>query len=117
MEDGGLRALEDTGRSGAVARQGSGINGDYKLGMDLRRFEADYAGAAVPSATIEVNAKLLHSADQRVAAARTFQASRPGADAAVPAVVASLDAALAAVTRQLAGRVLVAGQQHDQQPH
>src|SRR3546814_12581030 len=82
VEDGVLRALEDSGRIGAVARQGSGINGDYKLVMDLRRFEADYAGAAVPSATIEVNAKLLHSADQRVAASRTFQASRPAADAA-----------------------------------
>ena len=85
--------------------------------MDVRRFEADYAGAVVPSATIEVNAKLLHSADQQVAASRTFLAARPAADAAVPAVVASFDAALADVTRQIAGWVLVAGQQHDQQPH
>lgn len=117
LEDAVLRALEDSGRIGAVARQGSGISGDYKLVMDLRRFEADYAGAAVPSATIEVNAKLLHSADQQVAAARTFLASRPAADTAVPAVIASFDAALADVTRQIAGWVLVAGQQHDQQPH
>src|SRR3546814_4964845 len=77
LEDAVLRALEDSGRIGAVARQGSGINGNYKLVMDLRRFEADYAGAAVPAATIEVNAKLLHSADQQVAASRTFQAARP----------------------------------------
>lgn len=117
LEDAVLRALEDSGRIGAVARQGSGINGNYKLVMDLRRFEADYAGAAVPSATIEVNAKLLHSADQQVAASRTFLAARPAADTAVPAVVASFDAALADVTRQIAGWVLVAGQQHEQQPH
>ena len=117
LEDAVLRALEDSGHIGAVARQGSGIAGDYKLVMDVRRFEADYAGAAVPAATIEINAKLLHTADQQVAASRTFLASRPASDAAVPAVVASFDAALADVTRQIAGWVLVAGQQHDQQPH
>ena len=117
LEDAVLRALEDSGRIGAVARQGSGINGDYKLVMDVRRFEADYAGAAVPSATIEVNAKLLHPADQQVAASRTFLASRPASDAAVPAVVASFDAALADITGQIAGWVLVAGQQHEQQLH
>src|SRR3546814_9612452 len=95
LEDAVLRALEDSGRIGAVARQGSGINGNYKLVMDVRRFEADYAGAAIPSATIEVNAKLLHPVDQQVVASRTFLAARPAADAAVPAVVASFDAALA----------------------
>src|SRR3546814_6044180 len=76
-----LRALEDSGRIGAVARQGSGINGNYKLVMDVCRFEADYAGAAIPSATIEVNAKLLHPVDQQVVASRTFLAARPAADA------------------------------------
>src|SRR3546814_9443388 len=65
LEDAVLRALEDSGHIGAVARQGSGIAGDYKLVMDVRRFEADYAGAAVPAATIEINAKLLHTADQQ----------------------------------------------------
>lgn len=117
LEDAILRALEDSGRIGAVARQGSGIDGDYKLLMDLRRFEADYAGAAVPSATIEVNAKLLHPIDQQVAATRTFLVSRPAAGTAVPEVAAAFDAALAETTREIAGWVLVAGQQHQQQPH
>src|SRR3546814_8916152 len=66
LEDAVLRALEDSGRIGAVARQGSGINGNYKLVMDVRRFEADYAGAAIPSATIEVNAKLLDRKSTRL---------------------------------------------------
>src|SRR3546814_2351342 len=55
LEDAVLRALGDSGRIGAVARQGSGINGNYKLVMGVRRFEADYAGAAIPSETIAVN--------------------------------------------------------------
>src|SRR3546814_11720760 len=85
LEDAVLRALEDSGHIGAVARQGSGIAGDYKLVMDVRRFEADYAGAAVPAATIEINAKLLHPADQPGAASRTLLASRSAAEAGVPA--------------------------------
>lgn len=117
LEDAVLRTLEDSGRIGAVARQGSGIDGDYKLLMDLRRFEADYAGAAVPAATIEVNAKLLHPVDQQVVASRTFLVARPASGTAVPEVAAAFDAALADTTRQIAGWVLEAGALHQQQPH
>src|SRR3546814_8275751 len=73
LEDAVLRALEDSGHIGAVARQGSGIAGDYKLVMDVRRFEADYASAAVPAATIEINAKLLHTADQKRKDKHTYE--------------------------------------------
>ena len=44
-----LRALEDSSKIPAVARQGSRIGADYRLVMDIRHFEADYAGAATPS--------------------------------------------------------------------
>ena len=77
IEDTVLRALEDSGKIPPSPAQGSGIGADYKLVMDLRRFEADYAGAAIPSATIEVNAKLLHAGDQRVVASRTFLQVQP----------------------------------------
>ena len=117
LEDAILRALEDSGRIAAVARQGSGIDGDYRLVMDLRRFEADYAGAAVPSATIEVNAKLLHPVDQQVAATRTFLVARPASGTAVSEVAAAFDAALGETTRQMAAWILVTGEQHQQQPH
>ncbi|MDN5780583.1 MAG: ABC-type transport auxiliary lipoprotein family protein [Luteimonas sp.] len=117
LEDAVLRGLEDSGRIGGVARQGSGIDGDYKLVMDLRRFEADYAGAAVPAATIEVNAKLLHPIDQQVVASRTFIGKQPAASTGVADVSASFDAALGDIARQIDGWVLVTGQQHDLQPH
>ena len=45
---------------------------DYTLLSEIRRFEADYAGAAVPSATIEVTVKLLQATDQDVVATQTF---------------------------------------------
>ena len=117
LEDAVLRGLEDSGRIGAVARQGSGIDGDYKLVMDLRRFEADYAGAVIPAAVIEVNAKLLHPIDQQVVAARTFIVKQPTASTGVGDVSASFDAALGDIAQQIDGWVLVTGQQHEQQPH
>ena len=117
LEDSILRTLEDSGKLGAVARQGKGIEGDYRLVMDLRRFEADYAGAAVPSATIEVSAKLLHPVDRRAVASRTFLVARPAVGTAIPEVVSAFDEALAEVTRQVSGWVLASGTQHDQPPH
>jgi ABC-type uncharacterized transport system auxiliary subunit len=61
-----LRTLEDSGKIAAVARQGSGISADYKLVLELRRFESAYTTAGMPpTVKIELNAKLLRSADQR----------------------------------------------------
>ena len=105
-----LRTLEDSGRIGSVARLGAGVRADYRLLLDLRRFEADYAGQAVPSATIEVNAKLLRMRDQHIVAARTFLQAQPAADAEVAQVVAAFDQALAAISHDLAGWTLQSGQ-------
>lgn len=105
-----LRALEDSGRIPAAARAGTGIRADYKLVMDLRRFEADYAGTAVPSATIELAAKLLDSHDQRVVAARTFQQVRPADGVEVARVVAAFEQALGALTAELVGWTLLSGE-------
>ncbi|GAB2502928.1 ABC-type transport auxiliary lipoprotein family protein [Lysobacter humi (ex Lee et al. 2017)] len=104
-----LRTLEDSGRLPAVARAGSGIVGDYRLLLDIRRFEADYAGAAVPSATIEVSAKLLHSKSADVVASRVFVQAEPAAGTAVPAVVDAFDRALARVSRDVADWTVASG--------
>src|SRR3546814_13036313 len=58
LEDAVLRALEDSGRISAVARQGSGINGNYQPVLDLRRFESAHASAAIPTATYRATATL-----------------------------------------------------------
>ena len=110
LEDALLRGFEDSGRIGAVARIATGIRSDYKLAIDLRRFESDYAGNARPAATIELNAKLIHSLDQRVVASRTFLVAEPAADTAVPSVATAFETALARTTTELIGWTLAAGQ-------
>lgn len=112
LQDTVLRTLEDSQKIAAVARQGSGIAADYKLEMDLRRFEADYAGGAVPAATIEVNAKLLHSIDQDVVATRTFLQSVPAAGTDTAQVAQAFEQALAAIGHDIAGWTLASGNAH-----
>lgn len=113
LEDGVLRTLEDSEKIAGVARQSSGIAADYRLVMELRQFEADYAGAAVPSAVIEVNAKLLCVHDQAVAGSRTFRHAIPAAGTDVALVSDAFSQAMAATNREIAGWVLASGQAHE----
>jgi len=111
-----LRTLEDSGDIRAVARQGSGISADYKLVTELRRFDADYDGGAVPKATIEVNAKLLHVSDQDIVEARTFRQAVPAAATDVGSVARAFDQALGKVAHDMSGWILATGQAHQRQP-
>lgn len=108
-----LRALEDSQKIPAVARQGSGIAADYNLLMDVRRFEADYAGNALPAATIEVNAKLLHSPDQDIIASKTFLQAAPSASTDTAAVAQAFGKALGTIGHDIAGWTLVTGSAHE----
>jgi len=110
LEDALLRGFEDSGRIAAVARIASGIRADYKLTIDLRRFESDYAGNERPAATIELNAKLIHSLNQRVVASRTFLLAEPADGTEVASVAAAFETALGRTTTELVGWTLAAGQ-------
>lgn len=108
LESAVLRALEDSGRIRVVSRHGSGIATDYRLLLDVRRFESDYASGQ-PAATIEVRAQLLRGAAPEVVASRTFLQTAPSPDTAVPAVVGAFETALAGMARDLAGWALIVG--------
>lgn len=112
LQDALLRALEDSGKLPSIARQGAGVTSDYKLVIDLRRFEADYAGNAVPSATIEFNAKLIHGFDQSIVASRTFHHAEPAAGTDIALVVDAFSRGLGTVTAGLGTWVLAEGDGH-----
>ena len=101
-----LRTLEDSGRLRAVGRAGDGVNAEYRLLLDVRRFESDYAGGATPQATIEVSAKLLRPEQSDVIASRVFLQTEPAAGTAVPQVVDAFDRALVRIDRDIAGWTL-----------
>lgn len=109
LEDAVLRPLEDSGRLRGVGRQGSGIAADYTLVTELRRFEADYAGATVPDAVVEVSAKLVSTRDQGVVASRTFVQRLKAPATNTAAVADTLGRALAQVAHDIDGWALASG--------
>ncbi|WP_353086885.1 ABC-type transport auxiliary lipoprotein family protein [Stenotrophomonas sp.] len=111
LDDALVRGFEDSGRINGVARVTTGIRADYKLAMDVRRFEADYRGQTTPTALIEVNAKLIHVIDQRVVADRTFRQENPVSSTDVAQVTAALEQGLQTLTTNVVGWTLVTGDQ------
>lgn len=106
-----VEGFEDSGKITAVGRQATAVRADYLLLLDMRHDEAVYADpAAPPRATLEINAKLI-DASGHVVATHTFSQSTPASSTAVPAVVQAFDTALTALTRELVGWTLNAGQQ------
>ena len=49
VQDAVVHAFEDSGRIGGVTRNGAGINSDFQLLLDVRRFDSDYAEAGGPA--------------------------------------------------------------------
>lgn len=109
-----VHGFEDSGRVAGVARRGEGITGDYILQLDIRRFIADYAGNARPSATVAIGAKLISS--NQVIAQRVFHQQVPAATTDVGSVAAAFEQALGAATTQIVGWTLAEGQRHAAQP-
>jgi len=110
LDDAMVRGFEDSGRIAGVARSTTGIRADYKLALDIRRFEADYRGQPTPTALIEVNAKLIHVIDQRVVADRTFRQEQPVSGTAVAEVARAMEQGLKGVTTEVVGWTLLSGQ-------
>ena len=105
-----LRVLEESGKLAGVGRLATGLRADYRLLLDVRRFESDYRGGGVPAATIEISATLLSNNDQRSVARHTFTQLQPATATDVASVAHAFDQALAAVSADIAGWTLAWGQ-------
>ncbi len=110
LEDALIRVFEDSGKIAGVTRAGTGIRTDYSLSLDLRRFESDYAGTPMPTATIEVNAKLIGAHNKRLIASRTFIVTQPATNTDTSTVANAFGQALTQLTNELVGWTLTMGQ-------
>jgi cholesterol transport system auxiliary component len=104
-----LRAFADSGRLPGVARRGEGVTAKYELLLDLRRFESDYSDSDTPIVRIELGARLVHNADNRVAAAHVFATNIPANGTAIAQVNRAFEQALDDTTTQLIGWTLSEG--------
>lgn len=107
-----VHAFEDSGRIAGVARRGERLSSDFELRLDVRRFEADYGDAGVPSAVVEIGAKLVADRGSRIVAQRLFEHSVPAPGTAVPQVAATFEQAMGAAISDIVGWTLAEGQRH-----
>jgi cholesterol transport system auxiliary component len=96
-----LDSFENAHRLVAVAGETGAVHGDAILTIELRHFEAQYAGAGPPRWRIELTADLITAADRKVIATRIFtgEAAAPQNDMA--AIVDSADQAWRGVATQI----------------
>jgi len=101
-----LHLLEDSGKLRAVARQSSGIAGNWRLLLDIRRFEADYSQGPIPTVELVVNAKLVAYQEQQIIASQTFTHSQTAHTSTTGAIMTAFSQGLSQVTGQLTQWVL-----------
>ncbi len=104
-----LKRFEDSQRILSVSRSGGGVRGKYQLLTELRRFESEYMQPGQPQAVVEVYARLVHTTDGRVVAARSFVGSEPSAGEEVGAVVEAFSRVLDRTTGEIVGWTLRSG--------
>lgn len=110
VQDTLLRAFTDSGRVAGVARRGDGVSARYQLLLDLRRFESDYAAGATPNVRIELGARLVQNADNRVVASRVFDVVTPADGTDVVQINRAFQRGLGDATTQLIDWTLSEGQ-------
>lgn len=110
-----LRGFEDSGRITAVGRPGTGLRADYSLSLDLRRFETVYpAGGGLPEAQVEIRARLIDAASNRVLSSRGFAAATPLSGTSTQEAVEAFEPSLSRVVHDIVGWTLIAGEANAQ---
>jgi cholesterol transport system auxiliary component len=104
-----IQAFQSSGRIQGVGAVASGLHGDYLLSIDLYDFETQYRDGA-PHAVIRLNVKLVDESQNRVAAARSFEADAPVAGAQAGDAAAALEQALNRLLPDIVGWTLDQGQ-------
>lgn len=116
LQDAVVHAFEDSGKIGGVARRGERLSSDFELRLDVRRFEADYGSAGVPSVVVEIGARLVSDRGSRVVSQRLFQHTLAAPGTAIPQVAATFEQAMGQAISDIVGWTLVEGQRHRAQP-
>ncbi len=74
VQAGVVQAFENSGKIKSVSRQNSGVPAEVALLLDIRQFESIYAdGVKIPSAVIQIHAKVLEYPSNRVIAAKNLR--------------------------------------------
>lgn len=96
-----VESFENSGRAKAVARESLALAGNDSLRLEMRHFEADYAGSGPPQIRVAFTAKLVGLPGRNILAQRVFDATAPADRNDMSAIVLAFDAALHQATTEL----------------
>lgn len=103
-----IESFQDSGRLRSVQGDVGRFRATHALVVDVRRFEADYAGGGLPIAQVEFSAAVGRLSDARVLASFTVSAREEAAENRQTSVVAALESAFARASREMAAKSLTA---------
>jgi cholesterol transport system auxiliary component len=96
-----LDSFDNAHRLVALAGASSAAHGDAILTIELRHFEAQYAGAGPPRWRIELTADIIGTADRKVIATRTFTGEAAAPQNDMTAIVDAADQAWRGVAAEI----------------
>jgi cholesterol transport system auxiliary component len=96
-------SLEDQRLFRSVTAEQVRVAGDYVLDVEVRDFQAEYAGdAAAPSVRVKMIGRLIRVVDRELAATLSAEANAPASDNRMHAVAAAFESAAHKVATELA---------------
>ena len=98
-------ALRASGKYASVQSDRASFAADQVLQIEIRRFQAEYAGDAAPVVHVQLLATLGHRHDRSVVASVSAESSVPAAENRMPSVVAAFQSALSAALSDLIGQL------------
>lgn len=111
-----LQSMERSNRILGLDRSSSGLDADYELAGELRDFEVDMRNGSA-YAVIRLQARLVARAENRIIAARLFEAEAPAASPKANDAVKAFDPALGTLLAAVTDWTFEQGQRHWAERH
>jgi cholesterol transport system auxiliary component len=97
-----VNSLQDQRLFRSVTSEQARIAGDYVLDIDVRDFQAEYAGNGNPSIRVSVIGRLIRVSDRELAGTVSAAALRPATEDRLSAVISAFESAAQQVALELA---------------
>jgi cholesterol transport system auxiliary component len=105
-----VESFENSGKIKSISRQNSGVPAEVALLLDIRKFEATYtSGQKIPTAQIQIHAKVVEYPSNRVIATKTFNSETTPSSKEIPDVVIALQQGLKSINQEIVGWTLTNG--------
>ncbi len=109
-----VESFENSGMISSVGRQSAGLRSTFILLPEVREFQAEYYdGAAIPTAHVRINVKLIKMPDREIIANESFEAVVASASDSMADIVKAFDEALGKVLKNLVRWTLTVGEIYD----